>query len=297
MPRSFKIWDDALKRTDKDPSRVKKGLVDPGYCIPEPALLISALSPERRQLVMTNWLAIRPLWISRLDHDPPARFLSPQQWREILHGVPSREELEAAPTSSKGRGSAKGRKLVVLEAFGEEVAAMTQGSYFAPKEEVQWRGKMISIASLANLPPRDTRAILWEVYEIGWRYELCALDQVLNARLWSEHRTERLSFLHTLFPGSAGLVLWSESLPSCAGSLGLTDAFPDNERVLRSFCLLLSTWPNAPSLSFLHFGERNKQVHAYETMSRACHFYIQTFFDHFGRPPLLPHRFPLEYHD
>ena len=278
-----------MKHIDKDPSRVKRGLDDQGYRIPEPALIISALSPERHQLFMTNWLAIRPLWISQLDHNPPARFLSPQQWREILHGVPSREELEATPTSSKRRGSAKGRKLVVLETFGEEVAAMTQGSHFTLKEEVKWCSKYISIPSLANPPPRLIWAILWEVYELGWHYELCALDQVLNACLWSEHYMERLSFLHTLFPGSAGLVLWSKSLPSRAGNLGLMDSFPDNECVLRSLCLLLSTWLNAPSLSYLHFNERNKEVHTYEIMSQACHFYVQTFFDHFGHPPLLPH--------
>jgi len=125
-----------MKRVDKDPTRVQRGLVDQGYRIPEPALLISGQSPERRQLFMTNWLAIRPVWISRLDHDPPSQFPSPQQWREILHGVPSRNELEAAP---KGPSSAKGRKLAVLETFGEVVTAMTQGSFLALKEEVEWR--------------------------------------------------------------------------------------------------------------------------------------------------------------
>ena len=137
MPQSFKIWDDALKCTDKDPSRVKKGLVDPGYHIPEPTLLISALSPECHQLIMTNRLTIHLLWISHLNHDPPTRFLTPQQRRETLHSVPSREELEATPTRSKGHGSAKGCKLVVPEAFGEEVTAMMQGSYCTLKEEVQ----------------------------------------------------------------------------------------------------------------------------------------------------------------
>jgi len=121
---------------------------------------------------------------------------------------------------------------------------------------------------------------------------------VLNPLLWAKHRTERLSFLHALFPGSAGLVLWSEALPTRAGDLGLTDSFPDNEHVLGSFCLLLSTWPNAhPSFSSIHLTEGPKHVQAYEVMSQACHFYIQTFYDHFGRPPLLPHHFPLEFHD
>ena len=296
MPLSFIIWKNAMKRVDKDKSRVR-GLVDPGYRVPEPALLISGQSPERRQRFMTNWLAIRPLWISRLDHDPPPRFPSPQQWREILHGVPSRDELEAAPTSSRGHGSAKGRKLSALEIFGEAASAMTQGSSsFALKEEVEWRGRYITIASLTNPPPRLIQAILWEVYEIGWRYELCALDQALNPHLWAEYCAERLSFIHTLFPGSSGIVLWSEALPTRAGDLGLTDSFPDNKRVLRSFCLFLSTWPNPhPSIASFPLTEPTR-AQAYELASHACHFYVQTFFNHFGRPPLLPHQFPLEYH-
>jgi len=165
---------------DKDLSRVKKDMVDWGYRVPEPAILVSSQTPEHHQLFMTNWLAIRPLWISQLDHAPPARFPAPQLWREILHRVPSKEELEAAPESSMGNKTAKGRKLAVLEIFGDAAAAMVQGSSFAPTETVEWHGKYILIASLTNPPPRLIRVILWEIYKIGWHYKLCALDQVLN---------------------------------------------------------------------------------------------------------------------
>ncbi|KAN0086211.1 hypothetical protein V8E55_007345 [Tylopilus felleus] len=261
MPASLTVWENAMKRVDKDPSRVKKDMVYQGYHVPEPAILISGQTPERRQLFMTNWLAIRPLWI----------------------------KLELAPESSMGKKTAKGRKLAVLEIVGDLTAAMVQGSSFAPTETVEWRGKHILIALLTNPPPRLIRAILWEIYEIGWHYELCALDQALNPQLWAEHRTERLSFMHALFPGSLSLVLWSEALPSKPGDLRLMD----------SFCMLLSTWPDTHPL-FSHlpaFSEQSKQVQAYEIMSRACTFYIQTFFDHFSRPPLLPHHFPFEYHE
>ena len=138
MLLSIDIWVNALKRVDKDPSRVKRLLVDPGYCVPELALLISGQTPEHRKLFMTNWLAIRPLWISRLGHDPPARFPSPQQWREILYGVSSKEELEAtaACSKSKGHGSGKDCKLAILDIFGEAAAAMTsvvQGPASGPR--------------------------------------------------------------------------------------------------------------------------------------------------------------------
>ena len=170
--------------------------------------------------------------------------------------------------------------------------AMMQGSCLTPMEEVEWCRKYIPITSLSNLPPHLAKAILWEVYEIGWHYKLCALNQVINPHLWIEYHTEWLNFLHCLFPGSMGLMLWSESLPSRAGDLGLTDSHPDNEHVLCSFCLLLSTWPNShPSFSYLYWKEGFKDVQVYEVMSQACHFYIQTFFDHFGRPFLLPINF------
>jgi hypothetical protein len=196
-----------------------------------------------------------------------------------------------------GNKSAKGRKLAVLDIFGNVTAAMVQGSTFAPAQTVAWHSEHILIASLSNPPPHLTRAILWEIYEISWRYELCALDQAIQPQLWGEHCMEHLSLMHAIFPGSSGLVLWSEALLSKPGNLGLTDSFTNNVHVLRSFCVLLSTWPGAhPSFSYIpSFSEESKQAEAYVIVSRACDFYVQTFFDHFGRPPLLPHHFPFEY--
>jgi hypothetical protein len=243
MPVPLPVWKNAMKHVDKDPSRVKKDVVNRGYHVPEPALLISGQTPERRQLFMMNWLAIRPIWICWLNHDPLAhtQFPFPQLWREILHKVPSKEGLEAAPRSSMGNKTVQGRKLAVLGIFGDIAAAMVQGSTFAPTDTVRWHNEEILIISLTNPPSHLIRAILWEIYEIGWRYELCALDQALHPRLWAEYRTEHVSFMHALFPGSSGLVLWSEALLSKPGDLRLTDSFPDNVRVLRSFCMLLST--------------------------------------------------------
>ena len=61
---SFAIWENVMKLVDKDLARVKKDVVDWGYCVPEPMLLVSRQTPWHCQLFMTNWLAIRPFWIS-----------------------------------------------------------------------------------------------------------------------------------------------------------------------------------------------------------------------------------------
>ncbi|KAN0074429.1 hypothetical protein V8E55_011841 [Tylopilus felleus] len=209
MPLPFHIWENAMKHMDKDPSRVTRGKVDPGYCVPEPALFLSSLSSDRRKNLMMNWL-----------------------WRDIFHGVPSREQLEAAGTSQNSPHAAKHRKLAMVELFGDVVVVM-QVSTLAPTEHVEWHGIYTPIASLLNPPPRFIKAVLWEICEIGWRYELCTLNQALNPDLCAHHCMERLLFLHMLFTGSSGLVLWAEPLPSTGSDLGLTDSFPDNENAMQ----------------------------------------------------------------
>ena len=305
MPLPLPVWENTMKRVDKDSGRVKQSSVDHGYHIPKPAVLITGLTPECLQHFMTSWLTVRPLWISQLDHNPPHQFPSAQLWREFLHSIPPKDELlGAGPSSGQARTLTKSHKLATLEIFGETGAATIQGSSWAPKENVEWRERLIPIASLLNPPPRVIRAILWETYEIGFRYELRALDQVMVSHLWANHRDKRVSLLYCVFPGSAGLVMWKEPLPTKPGDLGLTDSFTDNMRVLRSLCFLLAAWPDAHP-SFSAFASlvsvpkepKDRQAEAYGVMSRATFFYVQTFFDHFGRPPLLPHAFPPEYHD
>jgi hypothetical protein len=85
-----------MKRVDTDPSRVKKNLVNRGYRVPELAALISGQTPKCRKLLMTNWLAILPLLISQLDHDPPP------------HTIPYPSTVEGDPPPSTIQRRAQG---------------------------------------------------------------------------------------------------------------------------------------------------------------------------------------------
>src|SRR5437588_3961883 len=74
-------WEAAMKIAIKDQSRVHTPyVIDRGYRFPEPALLLGPKLPERLQLYLANWLATRPLWIGRVDHDPPRTYPTPQLW-------------------------------------------------------------------------------------------------------------------------------------------------------------------------------------------------------------------------
>lgn len=122
--------------------------------------MISSQSPEHCQLFLTNWLAIHPIWFSWLNHNPLHNFQSPQQWRKILHSVPSKAVLEVALESSMGNKTAKGQKLAALEILGNTASMMTVGSTLAPSNTVVWCGKYIPITSLTNPPlPHQSNSV------------------------------------------------------------------------------------------------------------------------------------------
>ena len=73
-----------MKQVDKDPSRVKTCVEDPGYCVPEPVLVILGGSPEWCQLFMANWLGVRKFWIKHLEEDTASQHPSSQQWQDFL---------------------------------------------------------------------------------------------------------------------------------------------------------------------------------------------------------------------
>ncbi|KAF8833364.1 hypothetical protein BDN67DRAFT_1017639, partial [Paxillus ammoniavirescens] len=124
MPLPFPQWVSAFKRVDKDPARVKTGLVDTGYRFPEPALIVVPVLPERRKLYCANWLAARPLWISCVDHHPPSPLPVPQTWRDFLNTIPSALLADNATTKSARE------KLAVKTLFGQALVHL-QGNTWA----------------------------------------------------------------------------------------------------------------------------------------------------------------------
>ncbi|KIJ10619.1 hypothetical protein PAXINDRAFT_16389 [Paxillus involutus ATCC 200175] len=140
------------------------------------------------------------------------------------------------------------------------------------------------------------KQILWELYELNFRYELYALDRVMAMELWASSFTERCALLHSIFPGDSGLLMWDDSLPKQDSDVGLgAGSWKELHPWVDKFQELLSVWCDAPSrLSSLlgdPVADHDNQV-AHLTMQSATNFYVQTFFDHFGKPPVVPHVYP-----
>ncbi|KIK10869.1 hypothetical protein PISMIDRAFT_42563, partial [Pisolithus microcarpus 441] len=165
MPKPHILFATAWQEADTDSQRIKSGVVDPGYRFPKPTLFVNVSTPERKKTYLLNWLSAHPLWISQVNIRPPSKFPSPQMWRDFLNTIDT-DPLPSTKTAST--------KLAVRDILGEAIINSAQGSVGAP-QEITWRG-MQGISSLSDPPLSFMRSLLWELYELNFRYELYALD-------------------------------------------------------------------------------------------------------------------------
>ncbi|KAG2051811.1 hypothetical protein BDR06DRAFT_973532 [Suillus hirtellus] len=202
-------------------------------------------------------LLITPSSLDHVDHDPLEKFPSPQLW---------------CPTQA------------AKDLFGEHLLD-AQGTMWAIKDSLEWHNMTISVVSLSNPPLRLMRCILWELYELSFCYELLALDQVMACALWAEALHDCRDLLYGIFPERSFMMMWSSPLPNDDSD----DIFP----YVECFRALLSSWEDAPARLSTPLDMRTfNATTCFAVMQPACNFYVQCFFDHFSRPPVVPHHLP-----
>lgn len=133
-----------------------------GYWISEPALLVSPADPAKVERHILNWLRARTGWLYLLwVPNSGATKVGTQAWRQFLNGV-----SEASTTQSPA-----GRwKFQIRGIFGTVFA----DADFADKNTGPIDFHEFSVSRLSDdLAPK----ILWEVFELGFRYELLAVDR------------------------------------------------------------------------------------------------------------------------
>ena len=181
--------------------------VDPGYRVPDPLLLFGVQSAEKHWRYIINWLAVRLNWVEQIDSDPLQKIPTTQMWRDLLNNHDSSlSELLAENTVSTKSSQVKS---AVLHVFGPACTVFALGGASPPRGVVQWHDEDIDFATLSNPPPHLIRAILWEVYELGFRFELLALTKPLS-----------LSFGRS-FRRLAGILLTGSSPCPVAGPFGV----------------------------------------------------------------------------
>lgn len=67
---------------------------------------------------------------------------------------------------------------MMKDLFGDDMVD-SNGDLFAPEGMVEFCGEQVPVASLAHPPQLLAQKITWELFELGFRYELRDLDRHL----------------------------------------------------------------------------------------------------------------------
>ena len=276
MPKALGGWRRAIATLDR--SGPPKTQILRGYWIPEPALILGPRDPRRVERYMMNWLRIRQIWLYLLRIPNSTVFqVSPHNWRSFLNALDDTKE----PTETRSSQCAQVIKKLLSEHFpGQSFDSTTQ----AP---IQWYHY-----SLTHVEDDIAPLILWEMFELGFRYELLAVDQYLRPRRTRQEEAIREDDLSKIFPSHTIHAL--SSLPTDQ-SIGLFAALPQRRvQALNAFREILSYWPGCPSsianAKPLLGSDTTDDIEAME--SALASFYVTNFFDLFTRAPLLPHLLP-----
>jgi hypothetical protein len=312
LPLAIPAWRDALKNVVVDPSRdASLNPGDRGYAFPDPGLFYGVTTPEGQAKFFYNWLKYRPALIYRLArrHSNAKPWFS-QDWRTMLHlpipgfqGPPrpnptSSSALPKKPPAGGLEQTKSAKRFEVIQALLRDCMDV-DGIHVndSPTNEMVWQEQHLSPGELPD--QRVAQEILWELYELNFRFEFMALDS--RAHTPPTVRTNSLSredLLLKCFPGNIGgsfLVAPTEFSHQGLAAGTWRDRAPFIVAVKNVVC----TWPGFHKVNERCSGvdlEQNKVVESYsESEVEAAElalatFYTQTFYDFFGRAAIIPRR-------
>ena len=250
-----------------------------GYWIPEPSLLIN--SESRRERYLMNWLHARHGWLYILNArgSSPTR-VPPQWWRNFLYNATSKH----SPMATASRNAQRNAMIqhVFSGVFPDDDIDLDSR---APVAWFQYR--------VCDLTPNICPLIVWEMFELGFRYELLALDRYLVPDPSSETaEVIRQDLLSAVFPNKdlyALRTLPPERIGFCATLINRRIPF------LEAFRRIIIRWPGCPSVvrnTVISLTVNRLEVARLE--EDMITFYVRSFFDCAGRAPLVPHDYPID---
>ncbi|KAJ3556962.1 hypothetical protein NM688_g1737 [Phlebia brevispora] len=276
------------------------------YWLPQPHVVVGSQVPDRRRRYALNWLRLRPHWLSVLARLETAPFeairgagshagpFKASQWREYL-SISAQHTEKQLSSSANAKRSQERRE--VAAAFKE----LLECEVLPSDQPAMWYCQDIQHIGL------DTRQeyavyqqIAWDLFNLGFYFELLELDRHLVPQLGGQDQVEEnehRELIAAIFPSSHHLS--STCFPS--SDLGITaHKMWARAKYLEAFRQVLRRWPDVPaevrncvplpsipSSTLFHTVER-----------KMTGFYCQKFFDVAGRAPTVPHMVPLpETHD
>jgi hypothetical protein len=301
VPPSIPVWTRALEAVTKDKARVRSDLPpsEKGYTFPDPNSL-AGLTPDQYAKKLVAWLSMRPGTCSNAfvsaGRKPPTG--SGAVWRSVLN-IDSNTVIPDSPYyRADNRKEMKTSKVAtaIKQLFGQELLEKLQGGHKA----VYWHDRALPVVDdrLIDLDRGIVREIIWELFEHNFRFEVRALDMIAAPSQWNggDASIKRLKTVcQAIGDGfDAKFVIWNDPFPRFNEGLRGTD-LTNRVLPLESLRKLMLSWPNPPASIVHGTFLRGKPDETEALEYQVVLFYCQTFYDFFGRPPIVPHRIPLRH--
>ncbi|KAG1868541.1 hypothetical protein F4604DRAFT_1682189 [Suillus subluteus] len=277
MPPMNSFFKIALEEANKEFLHIKhpRDQMDDGYSLPDPGLFINILSPQSLMKYLANWL-------ERVYVESPRPLPRAQNWRDVLISQHAQGPSNTQMSSKTGRSKAATATL-----FPKEVTALR--ALWAGPTKVHWRRKDIAISTLDNPPADLVCQIVYKICEQSFQYELLDLDEHLwhDARKDKEARKERMKLLHSIFLSKL-LRVWNRDFSQENDRLN-APSFNAALPYFESFHKVLSTWEHFPKSLDQPLDATRHEHDIWKGMKECCLFYVQSYFDNTGRPPIVPY--------
>lgn len=303
IPPSIPEWVEGLKCVERDRKRIRPDLdrSQQGYMFPDPNSL-AGLNPMQQAKKIANWLAVRAGAYNRCFKEagivPPVAPAA--TWRTLLN-IDAQTSLQPVLHEKGNETKASKLRRAAQEIFGEELIASLKGGV----EELWWHETALQVQqqSISNLDITVAREIIWELFEHNFRYELLLLDMVAARPHWIDSvdyggrplaAVIRREIIRMVFGDDGKFILWDEPFPTSNDGFQ-AETLNQRKDSLERLRKIMLDWPQAPSvLGHSFYPQPDCERYTPEVLERRIiAFYCQTFFDYFGRPPVVPHRIPL----
>ncbi|KIJ64155.1 hypothetical protein HYDPIDRAFT_29045 [Hydnomerulius pinastri MD-312] len=265
-------------------------LMPSGYRFPEPAVFTNVSSADSLKRHLANWLALRPFWVGRIAQNPDHN-IGPKIWQAFLNSSPN----DTTPPEADTR-AAKLKK-AARDMFGDTLGNNMSGATWAGNDgiDISFRGMMSRVSHLANPPPVFMQAILWELHQLHFRYDLIALNRFLLPAIWDNPQlhAEHQVLLATIFPSEVVSGTWDGELTGQPPELFL-GTINDVEAVARmeAYRNLVSTWPRVKDTLLTPLTPATPMSKLHEVAQALQVLYVESFFLVTGHPRVVPRKVP-----
>ncbi|KAK7025382.1 hypothetical protein VNI00_016018 [Paramarasmius palmivorus] len=300
-PPPLTAWREANKSIDVQHPNRHHTSGQPPKCLtvaPDPAMFFGSDDRERQLQMLTQWHHVKGA-ILQCIADGSMNVLQPNAtWKKILLlkmiGLPENRTVD--PDSGRTQTKAQAKHSKSQQDGHRQAVELIQAAFSRLN-----LNKPLTFPDGAVISLQDAKSLVFEVCMVNFRHQLTSLDEkadttgpapsqtttTADVRIAAhQHRYERQRLIDTVLGGPVDSAsAWSQGLAA--------KYWPDRLKPLRAFANIMDSWPgekgplwgrgNDPNLSAMQAaGEQWEQA--------LVVFYVQSYYNYFGHPPILPRR-------